>query len=147
MASWYSNHHHDQHPPGGDHDWCPDEPGVRIRSTGVFVIDSKRYRGHLHYSSGRQWHGRRLLDRTLDSCGGRPPRSPRPSASALSAPSRLLPSSGTTIGSASAYCSPRTIYGSSIERTAKLHPLWQEHCRGLMPMKGCRGDDELMKGR
>ena len=31
MASWYSNHRHDQHPPGGDHDWCPDEPGVRIR--------------------------------------------------------------------------------------------------------------------
>jgi hypothetical protein len=31
MASWHPNHHHDQHPPSGDHDCCPDEPGVRIR--------------------------------------------------------------------------------------------------------------------
>jgi hypothetical protein len=33
----------------------------------VFVIDSKGYRGHLHSSSGRLWHGRRPLDRTLDT--------------------------------------------------------------------------------
>ena len=38
-----------------------------IGPTGVFVIDSKRYRGHLHYSAGRLWHGRRPLDRTLDT--------------------------------------------------------------------------------
>jgi hypothetical protein len=163
MASWHPNHH-DQHLPGDyDANWCPDEPGVRIRPvtfdeledylehlasptqrpplprarvvgitspgaalawrlrfratadtvawrrgaigeqrtarllaplerhgyqvfhdlaipgsaanldhlvvgpTGVFVIDSKRYRGHLHYSAGRLWHGRRPLDRTLDT--------------------------------------------------------------------------------
>jgi hypothetical protein len=36
-----------------------------VGPTGVFVIDSKRYRGHLHYSAGRLWHGRRALDRTL----------------------------------------------------------------------------------
>jgi hypothetical protein len=33
----------------------------------VFVIDSKRYRGHLQYSAGRLWHGRRPLDRTLET--------------------------------------------------------------------------------
>jgi len=38
-----------------------------IGPTGVFVIDSKRYRGHLHYSAGRLWHGRRALDHTLDT--------------------------------------------------------------------------------
>jgi Nuclease-related domain len=38
-----------------------------VGPTGVFVIDSKRYRGHLHYSAGRLWHGRRPLDRTLDT--------------------------------------------------------------------------------
>jgi hypothetical protein len=38
-----------------------------VGPTGVFVIDSKRYRGHLHYSAGRLWHGRRSLDRTLDT--------------------------------------------------------------------------------
>jgi hypothetical protein len=32
-----------------------------VGPTGVFVIDSKRYRGHLHYSAGRLWHGRRPL--------------------------------------------------------------------------------------
>jgi hypothetical protein len=37
-----------------------------VGPTGVFVIDSKRYRGHLHYSAGRLWYGRRPLDRTLD---------------------------------------------------------------------------------
>jgi hypothetical protein len=36
-----------------------------VGPTGVFVIDSKRYRGQLHYSAGRLWHGRRSLDRTL----------------------------------------------------------------------------------
>jgi hypothetical protein len=41
--------------------WRPVDP------TGVFVIDSKRYRGHLHYSAGRLWHGRRALDHTLDT--------------------------------------------------------------------------------
>ena len=38
-----------------------------VGPTGVFVIDSKRYRGHLHLSAGRLWHGRRPLDRTLDT--------------------------------------------------------------------------------
>lgn len=38
-----------------------------VGPTGVFMIDSKRYRGHLHYSAGRLWHGRRPLDRTLDT--------------------------------------------------------------------------------
>jgi hypothetical protein len=32
-------------------------------------------------------------------------------------------------GRASAHCCPRTIYGSSVERTAKLHPLWQVRIR------------------
>jgi hypothetical protein len=36
-----------------------------VGPTGVFVIDSKRYRGYLHYSAGRLWHGGRALDRTL----------------------------------------------------------------------------------
>ena len=27
----------------------------------------QRYRGHLHYSAGRLWHGRRALDHTLDT--------------------------------------------------------------------------------
>ena len=36
-----------------------------IGPTGVFVIDSKRYRGHLHYSAGRLWHSGRPLDRSL----------------------------------------------------------------------------------
>jgi hypothetical protein len=31
----------------------------------VYAIDSKRYRGHLHYTGGQLWHGRRTLDRTL----------------------------------------------------------------------------------
>ena len=38
-----------------------------VGPTGVFVIDSKRYRGQVHYSAGRLWHGRRPLDRTLDT--------------------------------------------------------------------------------
>jgi hypothetical protein len=38
-----------------------------VGPTGVFVIDSKRYRGHLNYSAGRLWHGRRPLDRTLET--------------------------------------------------------------------------------
>jgi nuclease-like protein len=38
-----------------------------VGPTGLFVIDSKRYRGHLHYSAGRLWHGRRPLDRTLET--------------------------------------------------------------------------------
>jgi hypothetical protein len=33
----------------------------------VFVIDSKRYYGHLHYAAGHLWHGRRPLDRTLET--------------------------------------------------------------------------------
>jgi Nuclease-related domain len=36
-----------------------------VGPTGVYVIDSKRYRGHLHYTGGQLWHGRRALDRTL----------------------------------------------------------------------------------
>jgi hypothetical protein len=36
-----------------------------VGPTGVYVIDSKRYRGHLHYTGGQLWHGRRPLDRTL----------------------------------------------------------------------------------
>jgi hypothetical protein len=38
-----------------------------VGPTGVFVIDSKRYQGHLHYAAGRLWHGQRPLDRTLDT--------------------------------------------------------------------------------
>jgi hypothetical protein len=38
-----------------------------VGPTGVFVIDSKCYRGHLHYAAGRLWHGQRPLDRTLDT--------------------------------------------------------------------------------
>jgi hypothetical protein len=36
-----------------------------VGPTGVFVIDSKRYRGHLRYTGGHLWHGGRTLDRTL----------------------------------------------------------------------------------
>jgi hypothetical protein len=35
--------------------------------TGVYVIDSKRYRGHLRYTRGHLWHGGRTLDRTLET--------------------------------------------------------------------------------
>ena len=45
MASWHPNHHHDQHPPGGDHDYCPDEPGVRIRP--VTFAELEDYLEHL----------------------------------------------------------------------------------------------------
>jgi hypothetical protein len=38
-----------------------------VGPTGLFVIDSKRYRGHLHYAAGRLWHGPRPLDRTLET--------------------------------------------------------------------------------
>jgi hypothetical protein len=38
-----------------------------IGPTGVFVIDSKRYRGHLRYMGGHLWHGGRTLDRTLET--------------------------------------------------------------------------------
>jgi Nuclease-related domain len=38
---------------------------VVVGPTGVYVIDSKRYRGQLRYSAGRLWHGGRPLDRTL----------------------------------------------------------------------------------
>jgi Nuclease-related domain len=38
-----------------------------IGPTGVFVIDSKRYHGQLHYAAGHLWHGRRPLDRTLET--------------------------------------------------------------------------------
>jgi len=40
---------------------------VVVGPTGVYVIDSKRYRGHLHYSAGHVWHGGRTLDRTLQT--------------------------------------------------------------------------------
>jgi Nuclease-related domain len=36
-----------------------------VGPTGMYVIDSKRYRGQLHYSGGHLWHGDRALDRTL----------------------------------------------------------------------------------
>jgi Nuclease-related domain len=36
-----------------------------VGPTGVYVIDSKRYRGRLRYSAGHLWHGGRTLDRTL----------------------------------------------------------------------------------
>jgi hypothetical protein len=51
MASWYSNHRHDQHPPGGDHDWCPDAPGVRIRP--VTFAELEDYLEHLANPSER----------------------------------------------------------------------------------------------
>jgi Nuclease-related domain len=38
---------------------------VVVGPTGVYVIDSKRYRGHLRYTGGRLWHGGWPLDRTL----------------------------------------------------------------------------------
>jgi hypothetical protein len=34
-----------------------------------------------------------------------------------------------------AQCSPRTNFGSSVERTAKLHPLWQA-CGSTKPASG-----------
>jgi nuclease-like protein len=40
---------------------------VVVGPTGVYVIDSKRYRGQLHYSAGHVWHGGRTLDRTLET--------------------------------------------------------------------------------
>jgi hypothetical protein len=40
---------------------------VVVGPTGVYVIDSKRYRGHLHYAAGHLWHGGRTLDRTLQT--------------------------------------------------------------------------------
>jgi hypothetical protein len=41
MASWHPNHHHDQHPAGGDHrDYCPDEPGVRIRPVSFAELET-----------------------------------------------------------------------------------------------------------
>jgi hypothetical protein len=36
-----------------------------VGPTGVYVIDSKCYRGQLRYSAGHLWHGNRALDRTL----------------------------------------------------------------------------------
>jgi hypothetical protein len=36
-----------------------------VGPTGVYVIDSKRYRGRLRYFAGQLWHGGRTLDRTL----------------------------------------------------------------------------------
>jgi Nuclease-related domain len=36
-----------------------------VGPTGVFVIDSKRYRGRLRYTGGQLWHGGRTLNRTL----------------------------------------------------------------------------------
>jgi hypothetical protein len=38
-----------------------------VGPTGVYVIDSKRYRGQLRYSAGHLWHGGRTLDRTLET--------------------------------------------------------------------------------
>jgi len=40
---------------------------VVVGPTGVYVIDSKRYRGRLHYAAGHVWHGGRPLDRTLET--------------------------------------------------------------------------------
>ncbi len=40
---------------------------VVVGPTGVYVIDSKRYRGNLRYTGGRLWHGGRTLDRTLQT--------------------------------------------------------------------------------
>ena len=46
MASWHPNHHHDQDPHGDhDADWCPDEPGVRIRP--VTFAELEDYLEHL----------------------------------------------------------------------------------------------------
>jgi hypothetical protein len=38
-----------------------------VGPTGVYVIDSKRYRGHLRYTGGHLWQGGRTLDRTLET--------------------------------------------------------------------------------
>jgi hypothetical protein len=38
-----------------------------VGPTGVYVIDSKRYRGQLRYTGGHLWHGGRTLDRTLQT--------------------------------------------------------------------------------
>jgi nuclease-like protein len=52
MASWHPNHHHDQHPAGDDHDdYCPDEPGVRIRP--VTFAELEDYLEHLANPSQR----------------------------------------------------------------------------------------------
>jgi Nuclease-related domain len=40
---------------------------VVVGPTGVYVIDSKRYRGRLRYLGGHLWHGGRTLDRTLQT--------------------------------------------------------------------------------
>jgi hypothetical protein len=40
---------------------------VVVGPTGVYVIDSKRYRGRLRYFGGHLWHGGRTLDRTLQT--------------------------------------------------------------------------------
>jgi Nuclease-related domain len=38
-----------------------------VGPTGVYVIDSKRYRGQLRYTGGHLWQGGRTLDRTLET--------------------------------------------------------------------------------
>jgi hypothetical protein len=38
-----------------------------VGPTGMFVIDSKRYRGQLRYLGGQLWHGGRTLDQTLQT--------------------------------------------------------------------------------
>jgi hypothetical protein len=38
---------------------------VVVGPTGVYVIDSKRYRGRLRYAAGHLWYSGRTLDRTL----------------------------------------------------------------------------------
>jgi hypothetical protein len=40
---------------------------VVVGPSGVYVIDSKRYRGQLRYTGGQLWHGGRTLDRTLQT--------------------------------------------------------------------------------
>jgi hypothetical protein len=52
---------------------------LAIGPGGVFVIDSKQYRGRLQLDpSGRLWHGRHPSPRPWERCRGRPTKPPRP---------------------------------------------------------------------
>ena len=57
MASWYPNHHHDQHLAGHEHgDCCPEQPGVRIRP--VTFAELEDYLEHLAWiHRGVGWPG------------------------------------------------------------------------------------------
>jgi hypothetical protein len=60
---------HEPRPPGRTRQPLESHRSIHlvIGPSGVFVIDSKRYRGHLRYAGGHLWHGGRTLDRTLQT--------------------------------------------------------------------------------